>query len=332
MVFRILQYVLVLVLLGCGAVSSVLAEEADAPALPRHNIPFIYYLQGINLQFLAKINPAVAVVDPYDTGLKPKDISWLRRKYGITMLAYLSAGEVDPGRTSLLDGYAVREQWRKEDWYNNVPEEVRLNKDWGSLRIEYWQPQWRAILTYRAKKLAELGYDGMMLDTVDSFTVLQPHYREDLKLEMAKLIERLQKAARKINPKFLVYINGGMELYTVWDNRDDKDFLSLIDGQLKEDTWYNEEGSAWQSWTDDDLNYLKRAIDAGKPVFVIDYFSNEKTAPNKQRMADFMLRARNFGAIPFAADRSLGKYLQFNEESYKDKFSWGSAIKAGILP
>ncbi len=320
-----------------ASAAPVQTTQATTPAsekkVPRHNVPFIYYLANLNRQLLIKINPAVAVIDPYDSGLKEGDVGWLQRRYGMKIYAYLSIGEIDPNRTSAHDGYAFREEWRKESWMTRVPVEVRENTQWDSRRVEYWAPEWRALMLYRIRRLAELGYDGVMFDTVDSYVALDPYYRRDIKQDMADLIGFLKREARKVKPDFKVMINNGMELYDYKDSRSGEPILDIIDAQLKESTWYDEQGVIQESWTESDLAYLRRALDAKKPMFAVDYFTNEKVpVPHKLRLSDFMLKARAFGAIPFAADRGLGKYLIYNEEYFKSHFSWDSSIKAGVLP
>lgn len=325
-----MRFFVVLVLLMVSLAAYAQAEEKP---MPRHHLPFVYYLQNINFYYLTQINPAVAVVDPYDSGLKKKDISYLQKKYGQTILGYLSAGEVDPSRKGTYDGYAFREEWKKQQWYVGVPKEAKNNEMWGTQRVEYWHPEWRAILAYRVKRLIESGYDGVMLDTVDTFYAFKDRYKRDVKQEMANLVGYLRDIAHEINPDFLIYINGGMELYDTSYTKTGEPFLDVIHGQLKEDTWYNERGAIMEDWTDDDIAFLARAIKAGKPVFTIDYFTNEKShTPDKRRMNDFMLQSRKLGAIPYAADRDLGKYLEYNTDYYKNEFNWDTAKKAGLFP
>ncbi len=307
--------------------------QAEEKALPRHKLPFVYYLQNINFHYLIQINPAVAVVDPYDSDLQPKDIAYLHKKHDQTVLAYLSAGEVDPSRKNQYDGYAFRKEWEKRQWYAGVAKGAKSNEMWGTKRVEYWHPEWRAILAYRVKRLIERGYDGVMLDTVDTFYAFKDKYKRDVRQEMADLVGYLRDTAHEIKPDFLIYINGGMELYDTRYTKSGEPFLDVIDGQLKEDTWYNEQGAIMEDWKDDDLALLARAIKAGKPLFTIDYFTNEKNfKPDKRRMNDYMLQARKLGAIPYAADRNLGKYLEYNTDYYKSDFSWDTAKKAGFAP
>ena len=76
--------------LGVGLGSVQVAWAQAEPAL-RHNLPFIYYLQKLDKAGLERINPAVAVVDPYDSGLTPDDIAQLRTTYRQQLFAYISA-------------------------------------------------------------------------------------------------------------------------------------------------------------------------------------------------------------------------------------------------
>lgn len=140
---------LLMFVMGLGTFA---AQAEDIKTPPPHKVPFIYYLQNIDRQLLIQINPAVAVIDPYDSGLEDKDIGFLQRRYGQTLLAYLSVGEVDATRDSKYDGYAFRPEWLNAYWYTKVPGAVRENETWNSRRVEYWNPEWRAILLFRARK------------------------------------------------------------------------------------------------------------------------------------------------------------------------------------
>lgn len=318
----------------CGIMAMTTAMSFAEAGEPRHALPFVYYLQNLSRDTLIRINPAVAVIDPYDSGLTPEDIAFLKKQYRQTLIAYLSVGEVDPNRTESGDGYAFREEWRNADWHTAVPKDVRENKNWNTARVAYWNPEWRAILASRIDTLIALGYDGVMLDTVDTFTAYEGKFTgTDVKQEMADLVGYLRDAAKNKRPGFRLYINGGMELYDTAYGKTGEEFLTLIDGQLKEDTWYNEKGSAAAEWTKDDLAYLKRAITAGKPVFTIDYFTDEAVRdPSESRMSDFMHAARGLGTIPYAADRSLGAYLTYNGTFFSNAGHWDTAKKHGITP
>lgn len=284
-----------------------------AVSCAEQRVPFVYYLQRLDLALLQQINPQMAVVDPHDSKLTSMDIALLKEQ-GMTVIAYLSAGEVDPTRKDKDDGYAFQLEWKEAAWFKNVPKKISENKMWESRRVEYWDEGWQQIMLARLRHAINQGYDGIMLDTVDSFYVLKPFYKDrDVRQDMADMIGRLRDEAKTINPHFKILINSGMELYDTTYTKTGEPFLSVIDGQLKEDTWYNEKGPITAEWTESDLAYLKRAVDAGKPVYSIDYFTNEEVKePNLENMRDYFKKARAFGVIPFAADRSLGAFLEQN--------------------
>jgi uncharacterized protein (TIGR01370 family) len=312
---------------------AVLAAETKDEAI-RHSVPFVYYLQNIDKNTLEQLNPAVAVVDPYDAHLTAEDIGYLKETYHQKIYAYLSAGEVDPSRRDEDDGYRYHYQWDVAAWLVNVPKKAQNNAQWGTKRVEYWDPEWIALMVARTQEAAKRGYTGVMLDTVDTFTAYEGLYKHrDVIADMACLVAAVRKAGKDIDKNFQVLINGGMELYNATCPSQSGDFLSLIDGQLKEDTWYNEKGSAKAAWTKDDLDYLKRAVAAGKPVFSIDYFTNKKiTSPNKVYLARYFQLAKELGAIPYAADRELGSFLEQNRVYFKYDSEWEEAKNHGIQP
>lgn len=313
--YRLLATALCLfTLVSCRLVAAIAAPEVPQPD-PEVKVPFVYYLQKLDLPLLMKINPQMAVIDPHDSKLTMMDIGYLR-KGGMTLIAYLSAGEADPARKDKDDGYAYQPEWDNAPWIKNVPKEVSENKMWESRRVEYWNEEWQQILLTRLRHAINQGYDGIMLDTVDSFYMMKPHYKDrDVRQDMADMIGRLRDEAKTINPNFKILINSGMELYDTTYTKTGEPFLSVIDGQLKEDTWYNEKGPITAEWTESDLAYLKRAVDAGKPVYSIDYFTNDEVKePNMDNMRDYFAKARAFGVIPYAADRSLGVFLEQNRQ------------------
>ncbi len=306
-------------------------SESNEAVRPRHGVPFIYYLQHLNVNTLKQINPAVAVVDPYDSKLTPEQIRLLQGRYGQLLIAYLSVGEVDPTRRDTMDGYAFREQWQTASWLTNVPKEAQSNDRWSTRRVEYWSPVWQAILKARITKLIEKGYDGVMFDTVDTFGAFEEHYDRDVIQDMANLVGRMRDHVESIRPGFRILINGGMEVYDYAYEKTGEPFLSLIKGQLKEDTWHNEGGSAEAPWTKEDKAFLKRALEAGVPVFSIDYFTNDEVKiASPSRMRSYLNTARHFGAIPFAADRDLGIFIPYNREYFSEERHWDSAIPFGI--
>lgn len=308
-----------------------------------HKLPFIYYLQNINFTGLTKINPAVAVVDPYDSKLTPTQIKILQSQYRQQLFAYISAGEIDPTRTNPDDGYRLKDEWKNKNWLTDVPQEIQDNHRWQTRRIAYWMDGWHKIMLSRTKEMIARGYDGVMLDTVDSFGVFEKLKKEgklpaqltkrDFIQDMANLVAAIRDYGKSLNPNFKLFINGGMELYNTHHPTTKQPFLSLIDGQLKEDTWYNENGAINAAWTPYDLKYIERGVAHGIPIFSIEYFSdgkNKMPIKGNNNIAQYINLARAAGVIPFIADRQLGSFLEQNIHYFDQHEEWQAYERYGV--
>ncbi len=80
------------------------------------------------------------------------------------VIAYLSIGEAED----------YRFYWKKE-WDKNKPDWiVSENENWsGNYIVEYWNPEWKKIIKEYQKKLDEIGVDGYLLDTLDSYSYFE---------------------------------------------------------------------------------------------------------------------------------------------------------------
>ena len=80
------------------------------------------------------------------------------------VIAYLSIGEAED----------YRFYWKKE-WNKNKPDWiVSENENWsGNYIVEYWNPEWKKIIKEYQKKLDEIGVDGYLLDTLDSYSYFE---------------------------------------------------------------------------------------------------------------------------------------------------------------
>jgi cysteinyl-tRNA synthetase len=112
------------------------------------------------------------------------------------------------------------------------------------------------------------GYSGIYFDVVDEYQQAwaQSHdpYAEQ---DMVNLVESLKAYATSKNPNFKVWVNGAEELLN------HSDYVHAI-GMFKEDLFYTDSGSKQPaSETQYSLQYLGKAIAAGKPVVAIEYVS-----------------------------------------------------------
>ena len=87
------------------------------------------------------------------------------------VIAYLSIGEAE--------NYRV--YWNKK-WNKKKPNWiVKENESWkGNYIVKYWTPEWKNIIKEYKKKLDEIGVDGYLLDTVDSYQYFEENYKKTL--------------------------------------------------------------------------------------------------------------------------------------------------------
>ena len=83
------------------------------------------------------------------------------------VLAYMSVGEAE----------TYRPYWKRE-WNNKPPAWLsKVNKDWGSYRVKYWNPQWKSILYGSSGSYLDMimaaSFDGVFLDTIDSYSFFE---------------------------------------------------------------------------------------------------------------------------------------------------------------
>jgi cysteinyl-tRNA synthetase len=115
------------------------------------------------------------------------------------------------------------------------------------------------------------GYNGIYFDVIDEYTLKwaqtnDPHAEQD----MVNLVESLKAYATSKDPNFKVWVNGaGAE--TLLNH---PDYVKAIDGLLQENLFYTDQGSKQAAAdTQYSLQYLDKAIAAGKPVVAVEYVS-----------------------------------------------------------
>lgn len=93
------------------------------------------------------------------------------------VIAYLSVGEAENYR------FYWKKKWNKKkpNWI------VKENDNWeGNYIVKYWTPEWKNIIKEYQKKLDEIGVDGYLLDTVDTFQYFEEKYKKTLEESVEK--------------------------------------------------------------------------------------------------------------------------------------------------
>ena len=266
-----------------------------------NSIAFMDQLQGASYQSLSATSFQVGIVDPDSAHLTTSQIRSLEAT-GKSLIGYLSIGEAENYR-----GY-----WQSS-WDTSKPSWILgENPNWpGDYNVKFWDPAWQNIIINQATAMAKAGYNGLMLDVVDAYSVASvaaadggiAHARAD----MVKFVEAISAATKAINPDFKIIQNNALDLLTINPNdpssATNTAYLSHIDGVLAESTFYNPNNTAttWGAWNE---QYLHHAVDAGKTVLVLDY-PTSATAQNA-----FIAKAIADGFVPYVANQNLDSNIQ----------------------
>jgi len=153
---------------------------------------------GANTAFFYADNPPIAELAAHDrVVLDPRlvtdaEVAKLRAT-GTDVHAYVSIGEIEPS----------------DPLYSDVPQSAVLatNEGWNTSVIDLTHPDWRnLILKQRIAPLAKRGFNGLFLDTLDSY-----HLTDDLdqqKAALASLIGEIQTTS----PNLKLLLNRGFEI------------------------------------------------------------------------------------------------------------------------
>lgn len=209
------------------------------------------------------------------------------------VLAYLSIGEAE----------RYRFYWN-QSWYDPAAKPRWLgdvNPVWdGNYLVRFWDREWQRIIldgpdSYLGRIMAA-GFDGIYLDRADVHAEWTKQHPQ-AEAEMVRFVARIGEAARARNRDFLVVMQNAEELLR------HRAVLEAIDGIAKEDLYFgvdhrqgrnDGETVAWS------LKYLRKAKQAARSVFVVEYLDDTKS------MREVDKRARREGFVPHFTARDLG--------------------------
>ncbi len=123
-------------------------EATPTPSVPAITRFAVDYSETPNLAHLAQAN--LAIVQP----VLSSDALRSLQVGGTRLVAYLSIGEVDPDDPALP----------------TLPPECILgqNPNWSSYYVDPGCPAWQRLILERARNFRNVGYSGLLLDTVDT--------------------------------------------------------------------------------------------------------------------------------------------------------------------
>lgn len=247
-----------------------------------------YQLQGYGNNSLARIDADLVVLDVDEVRSEGVGLQELRRP-GRRIVSYLSIGEAESYR-----GY-WQKQWSglaKPAWIDDE------NPSWAAnYRVRYWHKEWRDLMVRAVRRIGEEGFDGVYLDTIDTWE----HYKAlgfgRARSEMIELVLDLSAVGKAINPDFEIIVQNATELLT------DDEYLEGIDGVASEDTFFYSETRQPPAQVGAVLEHLKRARRAGKYVLTVEYGARAVTVHK------WCSRALRAGFVPLVAPRALDQTI-----------------------
>lgn len=215
--------------------------------------------------------------------IKPAELKQLKQ-HGSTAFAYLSIGEVGPQRS----------------WKNQVQSEwtAGVNTTWDSQVMDLTSTGWQRFVLQRVDALLQQGYDGLFLDTMDSYQLhaKDPASRTAQQNALANLIYRIKRR----NPSIKIISNRGFEVM-------DK-IGSYLDGVAAESLFsrWNNEKQQYVPVPEQDRQWLQARLSEVKrkhniDVISIDYVSPAEREKAKQVAKDIVA----LGFTPWVANPSL---------------------------
>jgi hypothetical protein len=256
----------------------VSGTSVQASALPQPSSVAFWYADQPPLSELAQFD--WAVVEPGH--LSAGDVKTLR-KLGSHPFAYVSVGEFD-GNKAAIDKAGLR----------NAVSPVR-NDSWNSQVMDLTAPAWREHLLGRAKALQAEGYDGLFLDTLDSFQLLPEGSREAQRTALASLLREMHKR----QPTLKLFFNRGFEVLPELDGvAAAVAFESMYAGWDAAAKRYRPVPEADREWLQTQLQPLRAK---GIPLVAIDYLPPER----REEARKLAKRLRDEGFIPFISTPEL---------------------------
>ncbi|NPA42110.1 MAG: polysaccharide deacetylase [Aquificae bacterium] len=208
-----------------------------------------------------------------------KDKFYLKRR--AKLIGYISVGEIERYREYLseIERFAIGE-----------------NPMWNSLVADIRKEEYRRFLIeVVAKGIAERGFDGFLLDTLDSYRLVA---KEEEYPQFKKSLVEFIKALKEKYPDKLIILNRGFELL--------EEVHQIVDGVVVESLFrgLNEKREYVEVEREARKEVIKLAEKAkkyGLPVIVIDYVPPE----NPKLALETAHRIKKLGFIPYIADKEL---------------------------
>lgn len=269
---------------------------------------FVYQLQNTDLTLIGNTKFDLVIIDYSEDGsdeniFTAEQINSLKNSSGgpKLVLAYMSIGEAENYRWYWDDNWDADNDGNPD---SGAPSWLGpSNPEWlGNYKVKYWEMDWQSIIygssTSYLDKIIEAGFDGVYLDIIDAYEYWGPDdesglNRETKEQEMVDFVMAIANYARitKGRINFGIFPQNGEALSKY------SDYVQVVTGIGKEDTWYDDNVPQPSSYTSEVIINLDVFKQADKLVLVIDYVTD------RNLMDDFYSKAKDY--VPYASVRDL---------------------------
>lgn len=213
-------------------------------------------------------------------------------KNKMVLIAYISLGEAA----------TYRSYWQS---IQNKKCLVKKNPNWGSYYVDVRDTFWQKIILEEVvPKIVALGFQGLMLDTLDTAEMLELDSPEKYSGEKKAMVQ-LVKSIHEKYPQLLLISNNGFSIL--------EEIAPYLSGMLVEDIHsmidfknnsYKEVPLAEREYK---LKVLKKIqAQFNLPVFAIDYIAQDKKELAKQ----YSRQLRELGFKPYIAQKNLDRIYE----------------------
>lgn len=220
---------------------------------------WFYQLQDINPEEVAAIRADIKVIDPTRDGVKAftrEEVSSMRNK-GERIIAYISIGEAEN----------YRPYWRTLTPQDRAKFVDAENPEWeGNYKVKYWDNNWQNVVYNQLDAIIKQGFDGVYLDIIDAYEYWENKGVNDASQRMRDFVRNIAIYCQSKPNGFWIIPQNGEALLS------DVEYLRNINAIGIEDLAYDGEGipkNTRDTHAKSDFLYL--AVDAGKPVLVVEY-------------------------------------------------------------
>jgi len=264
-------------LIACFFLAALPVSGADRIALSDRVFTWACVFHSVPPKKLASSMAGMLVLDPDEVLASHVPVIKGSDKL---LLGYLSVGEVEAYR-----------RWFKNPEIASLT--IRENPQWkGNFIVDFRQRQWRSLISSVALEILEKGFDGLFLDTVNSFEQFPD--RDSAKTAMADLIVDLCTMIRSRHPNCYVILQNADSLF------DDPRIFAAVDGINQESLFHSwKKNVVFDSGRRAKLQRLIELRQRGKFVSLLEYTRKVPQINRTKRIA------QQHGLIPYFSTREL---------------------------